>query len=143
MSYPIAKPASKEYAYVDPKKAIYGVGQLPEVYHPLDVWNTLGKEPEKMSNYMWQLVFGFAIGAGGNIISNTYAGLPKYAQLHRTLGYGAVGVTLAFLLNKWYKRKHALRDAAIQYYLETHYDDFPLVRRRKLKDEFQTWYPIR
>ena len=142
MSYPTAEPASKEYAYVDPKKAIYGVAQLPEVYHPLDLWNTLGKNSEPfLSTYLFQLGFGFAAGFCSTIVGQLHAGRPAMAQIHRHIGLGLCGMAGAALLNRWYQRRHKQRDAVIQHYLETHYDDFPLIRRRKLKDQFRTWNP--
>lgn len=143
MSYPVAEPASEEYAYVDPKKATYDMAKLPVVYHPLDAWNTLGKVPPSESSYYYYMFLGGVGGLGVTILTQIQTGRPKFSQLYKHVNMTLFGVGLTYVLFRWYRNRHARRDAVIQHYLETHYDDFPLVRRRKVKETFGTWFPVR
>jgi len=143
MAYPVAKPASKEYTYMDPKDAPHAITRLPEVYHPLDAWNTLGHDPPLKSPYYTQIFLGFATGTLVAIVGQWSARRPLWSQGWRHVMWGSIGVGLTLISQKFYKTRQARRDAVIQHYLETHYDDFPLIRRRKIKDEFRTWHPSR
>jgi len=143
MSYPEAPPASEQYAYIDPKKAPYDIARLSEQYHPLDAWKTLGKAPLKQPYYFYTAVYGMSVGILAQAAINWHAGFPYFAQIYKHITGGILFTGFAFWYGHKIRERAARRDAIIQDYLETHYDDFPLVQRRKFKDQFQLWHPVR
>lgn len=127
MSYPPAEPASPEYAYTDPKTAPYALAKLGDRYHPLDAWKTMGRDPPKLARWLFQLGFPTAIFAFGYIMYNWEAGRPKWASIHRLLGFAFFGTCVGQAFYVYNVMSSSRRDAIIQHYLETHYDDFPMI----------------
>lgn len=129
--FPDAVSACREYVYTDPKTAPYAVAHLPEVYHPLDAWNTLGKVREgHISPLVFRYSYGVVIGFVTHYVhERVWKKRPWYSQMHKLLAI--CGLCVGFAHVSWIMSRQAAknRDAAIQHYLETHYDDFPLVRK--------------
>ena len=127
MSYPRAEPASAEYAYVDPKTACYAFGRLPRTYHPLDAWRTMGREPPSYTRWIFHVTFGAMLGFGGICYQNYMNSRPVYAGIHRHIIYTALMAGIGHGIYVYVMKAAGRRDAIIQHYLETHYDDFPVV----------------
>lgn len=143
MSYPRAEPASAEYAYADPKSACYAFGRLPQKYHPLDAWQTMGRQPPSLTRWIFQLACGAAIGFGGVCFQNYQNQRPIYSGVHRHIFWTSVMIALSHSIYVVSLTRAARRDAVIRHYLETHMDDFPVVDRKKVKDILLPWHPIR
>jgi len=168
MTWPVAKPKSEEYAYVDPKNAHYGVARLGPTYHPLDCFHKFDrKEMEhNLSHRLFYPFWGSLIFVFGCAYQNWIRKRPLYSTIYK---YGfaiAGGVAVGEFF--WHAGRYyaAKRDAVLQHYLELHYDDFPVVgekstksdrlqlchliyflllcvERKKYKDVFGIWIPIR
>lgn len=133
--YPRAVPASPEYAYVDPKTACYPHARLPEKYHPLDAWKLMGKEPPSFSRWVFHIGFGFVIGMSGPSYINHMMKRPWYSSFYTHLLFTTFTVGCAQGFYIYAMASAARRDALIQHYLETHYDDFPIVGEFKIEEE--------
>lgn len=137
--FPDALPACPEYDYMDPKTAPYAIAHLPEVYHPLDAWNTLGKVRE---GHISPLIFRYMFGAFTGFLTHyiherMMKKKPWYAQMHKLFGLMAFGVGVAHVSWVMARSSARNRDAALKHYMETHYDDFPLVRKCHLTQLYQ------
>lgn len=139
-SYPEADRASPEYAYVDPKSAFYDIAKLPREYHPLDAWNTLGKDG---SDAKFHRTFYPAVGVAsafvGSFVHNYHLGAPLWASLPRTIVMALVGAGIGEYAWNRSLRINSERDANIKLFLETHYDEFPKVKRVKYGEMFLPW----
>ena len=143
MSYPRAEPASPEYAYCDPKTAPYDMGRLPSEFHPLDAWKRLGREPESIGQTIFTTFVVAALTIGTQAYVNHWNRRPWYAQGLRTALMLATTLTGFRMYRTHVAAADVRRDAIIQHYLETHYDDFDMIKRRKIKDMIIPWLPIR
>lgn len=86
---------------------------------------------------------GFAIaGFGTGIVSNYYARRPYYAGIQRHIGLGIVGLMFGIYVDKYLEKRWSERDAIIRHYIELHPEDFQ-ENRRKYKEVFDEWYPMR
>lgn len=139
-SYPEAEKACEEYAYVDPKNAHYGIAKLPREYHPLDAWKSLGtNDSDELLNRWHYPCIGVAGGFLITLINNYLTRQPLWSNIPRTIlvpvGLGLVGEAV------WRssRARAAKRDAVIQNYLETHYDDFATIKRVKFGEVFLPW----
>ena len=127
MSYPPAEPASPEYAYTDPKTAPYALAKLGDRYHPLDAWKTMGRDQPKLARYLFQIGFPASIALTSFIWYNQSAGRPSFAGLHRMIAFTLFAAGLGQAFYTYNVVSSSRRDAVIQHYLETHYDDFPMI----------------
>ncbi|KAI1287434.1 hypothetical protein HDE_10085 [Halotydeus destructor] len=142
-SWPIAEPASEEYAYIDPKKAHYGIARLGERYHPLDVYDKFDRPPPKFGVYLLFPVFGAALACIGVAGQNYYTKKPVISQLWKYAVFCGLGAYFGHSVFNYNAKVANRNDAIYRHYLETHYDDFPVVERMKYKDIFKGWIPIR
>ena len=86
---------------------------------------------------------GFALlGVGTVICSNYYVRRPYYAGIQRHIGLGIAGLIFGIYVNRYYERKWMERDAIVRHYIELHPEDFQ-DNRKKYKEIFDEWYPIR
>lgn len=127
-TYPEAERASERYAYVDPETAHYAIGRLPEKYHPLDAWQTIGKQPITWGIYSCYPIYGsllvlVAVGISQHAMYKRPAWSQTWKHLLGCIGGAAMGHSFYY----YGMRSAARRDAVIRHYLELHYDDFPIV----------------
>lgn len=86
---------------------------------------------------------GFAIlGVTSVLASNYYARRPYYAGIQRHIALGITGGIIGYYVEKYFQRKWSERDAVVRHYIELHPEDFQ-DKRRKYKEVFDEWYPVR
>lgn len=141
--FPDAVPASAEYAYVDPKTAPYGLARLGDQYHPLDAWQQLGRQPGSFSRWLFCVGSGAALGVIIGVAANRVYARPAWTNLWNHAATALLMAGGAHYIHVWALESAQRKDAIIRHYLETHYDDFPLVQRRKVKDQLLPWIPCR
>ncbi|XP_015927083.1 NADH dehydrogenase [ubiquinone] 1 subunit C2 [Parasteatoda tepidariorum] len=76
------------------------------------------------------------------VCANYYQRRPLYAGIHRHILLGILGFAVGHYVTKYLDNKWVERDAIIRHYVELHPEDFK-VERKKFKEIFDEWYPIR
>ncbi|GFV51517.1 NADH dehydrogenase 1 subunit C2 [Trichonephila clavipes] len=82
------------------------------------------------------------IGAGGPAMKNYLNRRPFYAGIQKHAFGAVVGFAIGYYYEQYTQNRYARRDAVIKHYIELHPEDF-VVERKKYKEIFEDWYPIR
>jgi len=93
------------------------------------------------SKYYYEVLGGIA-GFGSPIVKNYFNKRPPLAGIQRHIAFALAGVVIGHYMDKYLTYRWMERDAMVRHYIELHPEDFE-EKKRKYKEVFDVWYPIR
>ncbi|XP_050299449.1 NADH dehydrogenase [ubiquinone] 1 subunit C2 [Anthonomus grandis grandis] len=109
---------------------------------PLELLSTPGIEPGLINKYYAPVVTA-TIFFGAVIIGNYASRRPVMSGIQKHILATAAGAAAGFYAEDYRSKKLADRDAVLRHYVELHPEDFPPYERKKYRDVFEKWIPIR
>jgi len=94
-----------------------------------------------LTKYYYETGFAMMLGSIP-VFQNYYSRRPLYTGIQRHFAWAALGAVLGYYANQSLERKWTKRDAIIKHYIELHPEDF-VENKKKYKEMFEEWYPIR